>query len=246
MIIAPVPPAHEIVRFYSKTHQGRVDAFVRYWTGSPLPWSFEPVRRLAKIAYGHEMPLSSLIRTAGMRAGPGGKEHNEEAIEAIYNHGKGTSVHCYGLPSASPLYIRKDLAIRGEAHFYYVEDRAVRVVFVQPRRTFIPEMGQFGILTAILRKTALTTDFQKRDAEIEILDLSCRSGAKRVCRTLGSSDLPIVSDAELESILEQIAVAYDEARLRVDWAALAARRQADNERRRARTQKAPDAEMQLF
>lgn len=213
--IPSLPPSHDLVRLFRPTQDETTQALLDHLIRRPGGFSYQLARSLSPFAFAGDVPLSALKRACDVARIPSGRASNWEVVQLIREAGVGRVTQCYAM-SDGRLHVRRDLSIRVAADFYFVESGKVHVFWLQPRRQYALNNSQLGMFGALLRLTLLTGDFA--DAEIELLDLSAQQRSVRNSRTLRLSDLPSVSDDEVETAIQRVVQAYDDiSAMGIDW-----------------------------
>lgn len=222
-----LPPLHDFVRAYDPTLEGTVRRLLDYYDRTPGGFNYNPVRQVSRSAFSHSV-VQSQIRTAMLLRGiPSGRKQNLEVADHVWAAGEGRSVACYPL-SHGRFPVRRDLSIRVPADFLFVETKKPHVFWFQPRRSFALTQLGLGVIASVFRMTFLVDDLS--EAGVELLDVSAPHGVRlHVQYTLET--LPMLSDAEVTAVLQQLVQAYDEiCAMERDWAAEARARDARRKR----------------
>lgn len=211
-----LPSLPDLVRAHAPTEQETVQRLLDYFARPAASFSYQPSRTVAAPAFAHSV-VRPQIQAAMMKSGsPSGRKQNREVADLLWDAGEGRSVSCYPMRDGQ-FMIRRDLSIRVPADFLFVEDRTPNVFWFQPRRTFALTQLGLGVIGSILRMTFLVDDLSS--AGIEIVDLSAPNGARNTV-SYRLKDLPIISDAEVNRVMQQVAAAYDTiCAMDRDWAA---------------------------
>lgn len=219
-----LPPCHDLVRLVRSTQDETTQAVLDHLKNQPLGWGYRLAHSLSLPAFAGELPLSALRRACDTARLPEiGRASNKEVVELIHEAGAGRQVRCRNMPDGT-LPIRKDLLIRVEADFCFVENGRLSVFWMQPRKGYALTVRQLGMFGALLRLTLLRGQYSK--AEIELLDMSAPARMPRVPRTYHLRDLPQISDREVTEALQMVVNAYDAvAAMDINWAETRARRQ---------------------
>lgn len=199
------PSALDVVRLIRPTLEETTDSLKRYYE-KPPQWGYGPARAMAKPVFSGEISIEAAVQGCRNRGNPLGRESNAEVARFVWSAAQGRSFQCFNL-SKRPFAIRQDLRFWVDPLFFFVEDRRVKIFWLQPRRGFYPTLEGFGTLAVIIRMT-FADEFDAFD--LELLDLSVPSGSKeRIPRTLGFSTLPQLSDDVVRDALARFAQAYD-------------------------------------
>ncbi|MBN8872166.1 MAG: hypothetical protein J0H67_04965 [Rhodospirillales bacterium] len=195
------------------------------FVGAPPSWGYNAARALSGAAFGHKVPLSALRHAVAARARKAGEGPNWAVIEMTWGLGHDRQVACYDPPPTQVLAIRRDLAIKARADFYFVENGRPVLAIIQPRRSYNPSDWALALWAALLRRTLVDGHFA--GASLEIFDFSDQGGKTRVARSLTTMNLPGITDTEVDASLQLLADAYDDvARMGIDWEAIREARRA--------------------
>ncbi|MBP0492780.1 hypothetical protein [Roseomonas indoligenes] len=188
----------------------------------PVPWNYQKSRDLAPYAFERKVPLTALRAACLSIPTETGRSANWEVVQMVRAASAGREVRCHATPDGL-FRVRRDLAIRVAANFYFVEGERTKILWLQPRRGYALNEAQLGMFGALARMALLVEHFET--AELEILDLSApEPKAARVSRILHLSDLPAVSDDDVEAAIQRVVSAYDAiVAMNLDWDALRGR-----------------------
>jgi len=200
-----VPSAQDVVRLIRPSDGETFDALKRHYERRPSVWNYRTSRAVAEPLFSGDISCDAAV-AACKRGHPLGWKANTEVIEHIWRAAQRRRFYCHTL-SPELFEIRRDLSILVDPPFYFVEDRKVKIFWLQPRRGYAPTIEGMGIL-AIMIRMAFAHKFD--DADLELLDLSVPKGeSERVARVFALADLPQISDATVADALQRFARAYD-------------------------------------
>lgn len=200
-----VPSALDVVRIIKPDLEGTIAGLKRYYEVLPA-WGYGPARAMAMPAFSGELTLEAALLGCQKRGNPLGRASNQEAAKFIWLAGKGRSVKCFPLAQRQ-FAIRRDLSFLVDPLFFFVENKIIKIFWLQPRRRFNPTIEGLGTLAVILRMT-YSDDFDEFD--VELLDLSMPEGERgRVSRTFDFGSLSLLSEHEVRAALGRFAQAYD-------------------------------------
>lgn len=220
-----LPPLHDLVRAYALTLEETIQRLLDFYQRPPTTWGYGPVRRAARAAFAHDVPLSAISHAMLATGSPAGRKQNAEVANHIWLAGDGRSIRTQPLTTRS-IALRRDVSIRVPVDFRFTEDKKPNLFWVQPRRGFAFTQRGLGVLGAIFRMTYLVDDLE--GAGVEILDLSATPRGPRAHVVYTLEDLPLITEDEVTSILQRVVAAYDAiCEMDFDW-------DADSRARRAR------------
>ena len=129
-----------------------------------------------------------------------GKKSNKEIVELAAPLSFGRQTRVFDLP-------RRQFAFGRDFHspyripFFFVEDRVVKLYFLQPRKTCGLNFDELGMVAAIYKNYLLDTEFFGQAADVEFIDLSAVTGTTvRAVRNYALNDSgAVVGDASCGS-----------------------------------------------
>lgn len=209
-----VPGAQDIVRIIgSNDLETERNLFSFYTDPSGGFFSYRLSHGLCRHAYGRTLPLQQILAGCERLHNKQGRNCNKEILRLVWDLAAGRPIYTSELPTKT-LVLRKDLSIRVAPAFYYVESRRASAFYLQPRkdRKYALSLAQMGLLASIMKATYLVDDFE--GVGFEICDLSAPPGQDRQPRIFTLKDFNLLSEAEVNELLQRFARAYDTLKAR--------------------------------
>lgn len=203
-----LPAFHDIARIIGRDADETESKLYEYYANPfAAPFSYRYARSAAPYAFGRKLPLQQILDVCRRERTPQGRKSNEDVIKLLWQLGEGRSVQTYEL-APKFLNIRKDLTIRVALPFYFVEKGKAYASWLQPRKTYAPNVGGLALLASMVKNAVLVEDFQ--DVGFEMFDMSAPTPkADRAPTTYHLESFRVLSEAELNEKLQLVAVAYD-------------------------------------
>lgn len=206
-----VPSAQDSARLIKPTYAETLLALEEHYRRPLIGWSYNKVRSASRPIFSGEISVAAI--EAMFVAPPHeearspkaiGRKANKEVALLLHEHAKGRTFQCHDLKPRK-VFLSPEHALTVSPGFYFVENKRVRVFWLQPRRTYALTLQQMGVLNGLLRLSHFRDDFE--DAELELLDLSAVDGVRRP-QVFERADLPVLTDDQLKVGLEHLLRAY--------------------------------------
>jgi hypothetical protein len=221
-----LPALHDLVRLWRPTLQETIEATEAHLLQKPVPIDYRIARQLCRVAFSHGVPWSALLAACDRSEIATERKMNAEVTRMVWDLGNDREVQCFA-PNDKRLTIppgrivlRRDVAVRVNIDFLYVESQRIRYFWAQFRKSFALSDSELGVMASVLRRTFLADE--GREVDLEIFDLSEPSAAVgRYPRVLRLSELPTIPDAQVVDVLQRVVDAFDSVCQKdIDWATI--------------------------
>lgn len=203
-----LPAFHDIARLVgSDVDETEANLYEYYANPDGAPFNYQRARKFARFAFGRMLPLQQILDSCQNERTDQGRKSNEEVLRRLWNVSEGRAVRTYEL-GARWLAIRKDLRIRVQLPFYFVESGSACTFWLQPRKTYALDLGDLGLLASMVKLAVLVDDFQ--DVDFEVCDMSsAAAGRPRETTTYRLGSFDVLSEEQTRAKLQLLAIAYD-------------------------------------
>lgn len=200
----PTPPVPDLARASGHTRDEMVNWLLGYYEGQGAPFNYISGTLSIKQGYRGLHNLEQLLAGTNREKLPQGKKSNSDIVNlaAPLSFGRQTRVFDLG---TQRFHFGRDLHSGYRIPFFFVEDKTVKLYYLQPRKSFNLTMRQMSMVATIHKKFLLDTEFYGEKCDIEYVDLSADqlTGVREV-NTFRLSDLEIWSDRDLTDRLTLI------------------------------------------
>ncbi len=196
----------------------------------PAPVRYTKARSIAMPAFSRAISFKSLEQACYATGIDAEAKMNAEVTRLIWDHGDGRNVRCFDLRDKrlsipdGRIRLRRDVVVRVNVDFLYVEAQKIRYFWAQFRKTFALSDVQLGVIASVFRRTFLVDEHEA--ADLDIFDMSVPAGASdRYPRLLRLSELTTIADDAVIEVLQRVVDAYDIVCSKdIDWRAARTRR----------------------
>lgn len=202
-----LPPLHDLVRLIRGDVFETFVALKDHCERERPAFTYKTSKALSPFLLSRTIDLNMALKACERDWSKVGKKQNAEVVPHIWTAGAGRDLVAY--PAQLKIFpIRSDILIRVAPTFYFVENGAVSLFFLQPRKEFALSEWQLRLMASIFKLSYMVDDFQ--DVGLEILDLSVSSkGGPRSPTRYTLESFPLLSREEIEVLLQRFADAYD-------------------------------------
>jgi hypothetical protein len=230
----PPPPVPDLARVKGETVDDAILWLTEYYEENGCPWNYRTGTKSIKAAYKGLHRLDLLLASTAREKTKQGRLSNSEIITAGAPLAFERATQVFDLP-ARKFAFGRNRASAYRVPFFFVEDRVVRLYFLQPRKEHGPNFDQLGMIAKIHQKYLLDIEFFGQVSDVEYVDLGVlEKNGPRVVRSYSLEALDIWSDQRLADRLSLISEALDKIEERGEV------------RSRRRIARQPEPEMPLF
>lgn len=205
----PVPPVPDLARAKGRTRDEMVSWFRRYYETTGAPFNYVSGTRSIKAGYRGLHVLPQLMAGCDREKTPQGKKSNREIVELAAPLSFGRNTQVFDLPRRQFAFGR-DFFSSYRIPFFFVENRAVKLYYLQPRKSCGLNFDELGMVATIYKRYLLDTEFFDEKTDVEFVDLSELAGTGgRGLRSYALSGLSPWSEERLADRLTLIAEALD-------------------------------------
>jgi len=230
----PIPPITDLARADGETLDQVISWLIEYYDTTGAPFNYLSGTRAIKQGYKGYHSLPPLIAGCAKEKTEQGRKSNSEIVELAAPISFGRATRVFDLPRRQ-FQFGRDLRAGYRIPFFFVEDKTVKLYYLQPRKSCNLTYDQLCMVATIHKRYLLDTEFFGQPADVEYVDVSADPTTKaRVVRQYSLSSLALWSDKRLADRLTLIADALEYVR------------SSDILRPRRRIIRRPDAGMPLF
>jgi len=208
----PIPAVPDLARASGETRDELISWFLAYYETSGAPFNYRSGTRAIKIGYKGLHSLAPLVDSCAREKTAQGRKSNSEIVQlaAPVSFGRGTQV--FDLPRRQ-FQFGRDLHAGYRIPFFFVENKTVKLYFLQPRKGSNLTYDQLCMVATIHKKYLLDTEFFGQSTDVEYVDVSADPNTKeRELRRYSLESLKLWSDTRLADRLTLIADALDYVR----------------------------------
>ncbi len=234
IVNVPVPPVPDLARVDSSSPEAAFKWLCDYYNREIIPWSYRTGTRSVKASYRGFHNLEQLIQGCLCERIKQSRLSNEEVVRLAAPLAFGRSTQVFDLAS-SRFSFGRDHKPAYRIPFFFVEDRVVKLYFLQPRKSASLSFDELCMVATIHKRYLLDTEFYGLDSDVEYVDLSADPETQlRDVKRYSLGELSLWDEDRLAHKLTIIADAIDQIR------------KADVITRKRRIIRRPDADMPLF
>jgi hypothetical protein len=212
----PTPPVPDLACVQGETVPQVVEWLTRYYEDDGCPWSYRTGTKSIKAGYKGLHRLDLLLAACARERTTQGRISNTEIVRLAAPRAFGRVTQVFDLPPRQFAFGRTRRAAY-RIPFFFVEDRIVKLYFIQPRKHHGPTFDQLGMVGKIHKKYLLDTEFFGQTVDLEYVSLGAEDDkGPRVVRSFSLESLNLWSDDRLEDRLSLISAALDEMEKRGD------------------------------
>lgn len=205
----PTPPVPDLACIQGDTVDEVIEWLTHYYEDDGCPWNYRTGTRAIRAAYKGLHRLDSLLDACRHEKTRQGRISNSEIIQLAAPKAFGRSTQVFDLPPSKFSFGRTRRAAY-RIPFFFVEDRVVKLYYVQPRKEHGPSFDQLGMVAKVHKKYLLETEFYDQPANLEYVNLGAlEKKGPRVVRTHSLDNLNLWTDKRLEDRLTLISEALD-------------------------------------
>jgi hypothetical protein len=230
----PIPAIPDLARASGETRDELISWFLAYYDTDGAPFNYLSGTRAIKQGYKGYHSLAPLVAGCAKEKTAQGRKSNSEIVELAAPISFGRATQVFDLPRRQ-FQFGRDLRAGYRIPFFFVENKTVKLYYLQPRKGCNLTYDQLCMVATIHKRYLLDTEFFGQPADVEYVDVSADPATKvRAVRLYSLSSLALWSDKRLADRLTLIADALEYVR------------SSDIVCPRRRVTRRPDAGMPLF
>lgn len=212
MMSLPIPPVPELARATGTTRDELISYFLAYYDSDTVPWNYRTGTRAIKYGYRGLHQIDPLIAGCSSEKTIQGRKSNEEIIRLAAPVSFGRSTQVFDLPRRQFAFGR-GLFSGYRVPFFFVEDRTIKLYFLQPRKNYGLTRDQLGMVATIHKYYLLETEFFGQKVDVEYVDLGADPITKvRGLRRYALDSLELWQEERLADRLSLVAEALEYVR----------------------------------
>jgi hypothetical protein len=201
----PVPPVPDLARAEGATVEEMLRWWLVYYNIDPVPWNYRCGTRIIRKAYQGLHNLRSLVAGCDAEKIEQSRKSNAEVVTLAAPLAFGRDTKVFDLPRQR-FPFGHDLSSAYRIPFFFVENRQVKLYYLQPRKHAGLSLDQLAMVATIYRRFLLDHFFYGQAADVEFVDLAEDSATKsRQVRRYSLADLELWSEQRLQDRLTLIA-----------------------------------------
>lgn len=205
----PTPSVPDLARARGDDVGQLISWFVEYYNGSGVPWNYVTGTLVVRDAYRGFWNMRQLFAACQKEKNAVGRKSNEELVECAAPIAFGRKLQVFDLPKQK-FQFGRNLHASYRIPFFFLEDKIVKLYFLQPRRGFCLSFEQICMVATIHKRYLLDFEFFGQKSDVEYVDLSAPQDVKdRDVRFYSLHDLALWPEGALNQRLEMIAEALD-------------------------------------
>ena len=234
MTYLPIPSVPDLARASGETFNDLVSWFLAFYDTDSAPFNYLSGTRAIKTGYRGLHVLDQLVAGCGCEKTAQGLKSNSEIVRLAAPLSFGRATQVFDLPRRQ-FQFGRDLRAGYRIPFFFVENKTVKLYYLQPRKGANLTYDQLCMVATIHKRYLLDTEFFGQPADVEYVDVSANPVTKlRAVEQYTLATLNLWSDKRLGDRLTLIAEALEYVR------------SSDLVRPRKRVARRPDAGMPLF
>jgi hypothetical protein len=213
MIGLPVPPVPDLARLDGTSFDEVVSQLLTYYEIKGVPWNYVPGTRIVKCSYKGMHDIKLLLTGCSKETNDVGRKSNEDIVRLAAPNAFDRSTQVFDLPRRQ-FHFGRDLNAGYRIPFFFVENRIVKLFFLQPRKSFNLTYDQLCMVATIHKRFLLDMEFYGQAADVEYVDLSADPVSKvREMHCYSLNTLELWTEQRLADRLSLIAEAIEFVRL---------------------------------
>ncbi len=198
------------IKIYScRIYNEMISWLLNYYDSSSAPFNYVTGTRVIKQAYKGMNNIQQLIEGCKKEKTQIGLKSNTDIVSLAAPIAFGRTLQVFDLPKMKFPFGR-DLHSSFRVPFFFVENKIVKIYFLQPRKSFNLTYDEICMIGTIHKKYLLDTYFFGQNSNIEYIDLcSVGDDNTRAVQKFSLSDLSLWSDKQLLDKLSLISEALE-------------------------------------
>jgi hypothetical protein len=209
MLKYPVPPVPELARAAGGTVEEMFGWWLTYYDRDPAPFNYVRGTKIIRASYGglHNLPL--LLAGCAAEKIEQSRKSNSEIVALAAPLAFDRQTQVFDLPRRRFPFGR-NLQAAYRIPFFFVENGAVKLYHLQPRKSASVSFEQMSMVATIYKRFILDTEFYGQSVDVEIVDLAGDPDTKaRAVHRYALNDLELWSEQQLQDRLTLIAESLD-------------------------------------
>lgn len=205
----PVLPVPDLARVRGESRDEAVSWLIQYYQSAGAPFNYISGTRSIKASYKGFRLLEQLVAGCNKERTEVGKLSNKEIVQLAAPLAFNRNTQVFDLPRRKFVFGRDHLSSY-RIPFFFVEDRTVKLYYVQPRKNYGLTFDELGMVATIYKSYLLDTEFFEQKSDVEFIDLSVDAETgKRGLRNYNLDQMQLWSEERLAERLTLIAEALD-------------------------------------
>ncbi len=205
----PIPPVPDLARARGGTRDELISFFIAYYSTDGAHFNYLAGTRSVKAAYKGLHNLEQLLAGCVQEKTKQGLKSNSDVVRLAAPLSFGRRTQVFDLPRRQFAFGR-DLLSGYRIPFFFVENRVLKLYFLQPRKEFYLTYDQLCMVATIHKRFLLDTEFYGQKTDIEYVDVSADPVTKvREVRQYSLESLELWSEKRLADRLTLITEALE-------------------------------------
>lgn len=208
----PVPPITDLARVEGASATEATAWLINYYNAPDIPWNYVRGTRCVRQAYKGLHHLPSLLAGCQAEKNRIGRQQNTDVVTLAAPVAFDRATMVFDL-QRQKFPFGRDLRAAYRIPFFFVEDNAVKLYFLQPRKSAALTFDQLCMVATIHKRFLLDREFYGQKSDLEYVDVSInRETKERTLTRYTLNELEMWSEKRLADHLTMVAEAYEVVR----------------------------------